>query len=117
MSEASDVGQRERNAQNRMIEAISRSLPERCGSPPAREGIPARWTPRRRALYDNLDGDEELSIRADAAVRHTRHAREDDWRGHRFKEKKVLNAVREELGEYEVQAGGVFEIVKSRRGY
>ncbi|MBA2375925.1 MAG: HsdR family type I site-specific deoxyribonuclease [Actinomycetota bacterium] len=71
-------------------------------------------TSAKRALYDNLDRDEELSIRVDAAVRHTR---EDEWRGHRFKERKVRGAIREELGEYKTQADEIFEIVKSQSEY
>jgi type I restriction enzyme R subunit len=50
----------------------------------------------------------------DDAVRHTR---KDDWRGNRFKEREVRNAVREELGEYGIQADEIFEIVKNQREY
>jgi type I restriction enzyme R subunit len=53
-------------------------------------------TSAKRALYDNLDGDEAAAIRVDTVVRYTR---KDDWRGSNFKEKEVSNAVREELGE------------------
>jgi type I restriction enzyme R subunit len=34
-------------------------------------------TPAKRALYDNLDHDENVAVRVDTAVRHTR---KDDWR-------------------------------------
>ena len=68
----------------------------------------------KRELHDNLDSDEELAIRVDTAVRHTR---KDDWRGNRFKEREVLNAVRKELGEYKTRADEVFEIVKNQREY
>ncbi len=71
-------------------------------------------TSAKRALYDNLYNDEELAIRVDTAVRYTR---KDDWRGNRFKEREVLNAVREELGEYKTRADEVFEIVKNQREY
>lgn len=71
-------------------------------------------TSAKRALYDNLDNDEELAIRVDTAVRHTR---KDDWRGNRFKEREVLNAVREELGEYKTATDEIFEIVKNQREY
>lgn len=37
--------------------------------------------------------------------------------GNRFKEREVLGAVREELGEYETRADEVFEIVKNQREY
>ena len=71
-------------------------------------------TSAKRALYDNLDNNEELAVRVDTAVRYTR---KDDWRGNRFKEREVLNAVREELGEYKTRADEVFEIVKNQREY
>ena len=71
-------------------------------------------TPARRSLYDNLDGDENVAVRIDTAVRHTR---KDDWRGNRFKEREVFRAVHEELGEYETRADEIFEIVKSQREY
>jgi type I restriction enzyme R subunit len=71
-------------------------------------------TSAKRALYDNLDRDEDVAVRVDAAVRHTR---KDDWRGNRFKEKEVRNAVREGLGEYRTRADEIFEIVKNQREY
>ncbi|MGB3632985.1 MAG: hypothetical protein WA982_02980, partial [Rubrobacteraceae bacterium] len=71
-------------------------------------------TSAKRALYDNLDGDETVAVRVDTAVRYTR---KDDWRGNNFKEKEVLNAVREELGEYETRADEIFELVKNQREY
>jgi len=71
-------------------------------------------TSARRALYDNLDHDEAVAVRVDTAVRYTR---KDDWRGNRFKEKEVLNAVREELGKYEARTDEIFEIVKNQREY
>jgi type I restriction enzyme R subunit len=71
-------------------------------------------TPARRALYDNLDRDEAVAIRVDTAVRYTR---KDDWRGNRFKEREVRNAVREELGNYETRADEIFELVKNQREY
>ncbi len=71
-------------------------------------------TPARRALYDNLNHDASVAVRVDTAVRYTR---KDDWRGNHFKEKEVMNAVREELGEYETRAEEIFEIVKNQREY
>lgn len=71
-------------------------------------------TPAKRALYDNLDRDENVALRVDTAVRHTR---KDDWRGNRFKEREILGAIRMELGEYEDRADEIFEIVKNQREY
>jgi type I restriction enzyme R subunit len=71
-------------------------------------------SPARRALYDNLDCNEELAIRIDTAVR---DIKKDGWRGNRFKEREVMNAVREELGAYVGKAEAIFELVKNQRGY
>jgi type I restriction enzyme R subunit len=59
-------------------------------------------TPGRRALYDNLDGDQALALAVDAAVR---ASRQDDWRSNPFKVKKVRNAVRAALETAGTQAG------------
>jgi type I restriction enzyme R subunit len=40
-----------------------------------------------------------------------------DWRGNRFKEREVLNAIQAELGEDEALVGRIFEIVKAQREY
>jgi type I restriction enzyme, R subunit len=90
-------------------------LAGRVHEPAEAGGYPTSMdTPAKRALYDNLDGDENVAVRIDTAVRHTR---KDDWRGNRFKEKEVFRAVHEELGKYETRADEIFEIVKSQREY
>ena len=71
-------------------------------------------TPAKRALYDNLDGDEDVVLRVDASVINTRKS---DWKGHRIKEREVYNAVHEELGEYEARAEEIFEIISNQREY
>ena len=90
-------------------------LAGRVHEPSEAGGYPTSMdTPAKRALYDNLDHDENVAVRVDTAVRHTR---KDDWKGHRFKEREVFNAVHEELGEYETRADEIFEIVKNQRDY
>ncbi len=90
-------------------------LAEKVQEPAGAGGYPGSLdTPARRALYDNLDRDEDLAIRVDAAVRYTR---KDDWRGNRFKEREVLGAVRDELEEYEARAAEIFEIVRNQSEY
>ena len=71
-------------------------------------------TAAKRALYDNLEQDEALAIRIDTAVRYTK---KDDWRGNRFKEREVYNAIHEELGKYEANADEIFDLVKNQRDY
>jgi type I restriction enzyme R subunit len=40
-----------------------------------------------------------------------------DWRGNKFKEKEVRNAIRSELGDDEGLVERIFEIVKAQRDY
>ena len=87
----------------------------------------------RRALYDNLkdvQGLEDLMLKdkvadtpagaaetaalaVDDAVRSVKKA---DWRGNRFKEREVRNAIRAVLRD-DALAEGIFEIVKAQRDY
>lgn len=83
--------------------------PEQADSYP-----PAIDTNAKRALFDNLDGDEILATRIDTAVQHTR---KDDWRGHFFKEKEVKYAIRRELGDRSELVDSIFEIVKNQAEY
>jgi type I restriction enzyme R subunit len=69
----------------------------------------------KRALFDNLDGNEELVIRIDKAVRHTKKAQ---WAGHHFKEKEVRNVVEEALGPtYQTRLDAVMELLKHQHEY
>ena len=77
-----------------------------------------------RALYDNLegvavaeaatDGREEQALVLDRAIRGIKKA---DWRGNRFKEREVRNAVKAELGDDDTFVDTIFEIVKAQRDY
>lgn len=74
-------------------------------------------TSAKQALYDNLSHDEVLAIQIDTAVRYTKKS---GWRGHRIKEREVMNAIREEMGGYTVDQNKVqdiFELVKNQREY
>ncbi len=76
-------------------------------------------TPARQALYDNLDRDSTLTARLDDKIRSVKKA---DWRGNRFKEREVRNAI-----EYVLETEGreaatpdvetVFELVKNQNDY
>jgi type I restriction enzyme, R subunit len=88
-----------------------------------------------RALYDNLDGAlasavrepaasyggaQPLSAREKAALaldRAIRAVKKADWRGNRFKEREVRNAIQAELGADDVLLERIFEIVKAQRDY
>jgi type I restriction enzyme, R subunit len=67
-------------------------------------------TPGKRALYDNLDKNEALALEVDAAVR---ASRQDDWRGNRFKIKKVGNAIRAALASAGAKVEGGSEVVRA----
>lgn len=67
-------------------------------------------------MYDNLDQNEELADKLDAAVRLNKQA---DWQGHLLKERKVANIVRETLSLYESDSSieEVMSLVKAQPEY
>jgi len=67
-----------------------------------------------RALYDNLDKDEQLAIRVDAAIR---AVKKDGWRGNRFKEREVRGAIKSALDGNDSILNKIFEIAKAQREY
>jgi len=70
-------------------------------------------TSAKRALYDNLDQDEELASNIDDEIYHTK---KDDWRGHRIKEKEVRYAIGKYIKDEE-ELDRIFEIVKNQKEY
>ena len=67
----------------------------------------------KRALYDNLSHDEELTIALDAEISHTK---KDGWRGNLIKEREVKYAIRKHI-EDEAEVDRVFGLVKNQREY
>jgi type I restriction enzyme R subunit len=88
-----------------------------------------------RALYDNLEGvgaqvvrerpdpyrpdanedpREALALSIDRAIRDVKKA---DWRGNRFKEREVRNAIQNVIGADRGLVDALFEIVKNQREY
>jgi type I restriction enzyme, R subunit len=67
-----------------------------------------------RALYDNLNRDEELAIQVDAAIRDTK---KEAWRGNRFKEREIRAAIKRALDGDDALTNKVFEMVKAQREY
>ncbi len=105
------------------------SRPESVSSYPA-----AINTAALRALFDNLEGvilpmvgertetfkasrveigREQWALALDRAIRAVKKA---DWRGNRFKEREVRNAIRTILGNDDI-VDRIFEIVKAQRDY
>ncbi len=67
----------------------------------------------KRALFDNLDGDEALALAIDEEIRLTK---KDSWRGNRFKEKEVRNAIKKHIFD-PGQLDAIFELVWNQDEY
>jgi type I restriction enzyme R subunit len=67
----------------------------------------------RRALFDNLEGNEHLAIALDTEIRKTK---KDDWRGNNFKEKEVRIAIRKHISD-EALGDRIFELARNQREY
>lgn len=68
----------------------------------------------KRALYDNLGKDENLAIEVDITVRTTK---KDGFRGNRFKELEIENAIRLVLRSHGYDAKQILELVKNQSEY
>jgi len=71
-------------------------------------------TPAQRALYDNLDGDEELASKVDDAIREAKMAK---WIGDRMKERQVKWAIEDALGDLGEEADRILELAKNQAEY
>ena len=73
-------------------------------------------TNAKRALYDNLDQNEELADKLDAAVRLNKQA---DWQGHLLKERKIANTFRETFAMYslDINVEEVMALIKAQPEY
>ncbi|MFC1513019.1 type I restriction endonuclease subunit R [Thermodesulfobacteriota bacterium] len=95
------------------VKELAWAVTQPGGIPP--EGYPKSLdSPAKRSLYDNLDKDEALALRIDTAVRYTK---KEGWVGHRFKEREVANAIRQETEGHEVSVDDLLELVKNQREY
>ena len=70
-------------------------------------------TPAKRALYDNLEQDEELSMALDSVVQYTKN---DGWRDGGIREKKVRIAVNGILQD-EARTNEIMKIIKAQSEY
>ena len=78
------------------------------------EGTPEKLdTPGKRALYNNLENNEELALRLDAAVK---DAAPDAWRGNDSRERVVKKALYQELGDKD-EVERIFLIIKAQKEY
>ena len=68
----------------------------------------------RRALFDNLEQDEDMAVQVDTAIR---TVKKDDWRGMRAKRIEVRNAIKSVLGEDDDLVDAIYKIAESQRDY
>jgi len=71
-------------------------------------------TSEKRNLFDNLEHNEELVTRIDTAIKKTKKA---EWKYNPIKTRNVEHAVKEKLGEYEVDTKTLMELIKNQPEY
>ena len=72
-------------------------------------------TSGKRALFDNLGRDETKALALHEAVI---ESRQDDWRGHLMRERRVKNSIRDVLEDSTPEViDSLFEIVKNNYEY
>lgn len=78
-------------------------------------GTPAKVnTPGKRALYNNLDENEDLALRIDETVK---EMRPDGWRGYLPKENIIKAAILPLLGNDVAEVERIFLIIKAQTEY
>lgn len=70
--------------------------------------------PGKRALYDNLDRDEELALQVDTAVRENI---QDNWRNHFLKTRRVRQAIHYAIGEDDDWTDRLLDLVREQDDY
>ena len=70
-------------------------------------------TGAKRALYDNLNKNNDTALAVDYAVL---TSKKDGWRGHKVKEKEVRNAIRRVLNDEQL-TDAIFDLVKNQSDY
>ena len=71
-------------------------------------------TGARRAFYDNLDGNVELAVEIDRAIK---YGKPDGFRGNRIKERKVKGLIRDCVGDDDILIEKMFKIAESQSDY
>lgn len=75
-------------------------------------------TNAKRALYDNLDKNEDLANKLDGKIMTTK---KDSWRDYKIRSRQVHNAIQEVVSEFGITEGEevsrIFDIVKNQRDY
>jgi len=75
-------------------------------------------TKAKRALYDNLNNNEQLALKTHENII---NSKADDWRGNRIKERQVRNAIRESLEQFQLvdekTVETILELAKNQNEY
>jgi type I restriction enzyme R subunit len=74
-------------------------------------------TPAKRALYDNLDNNEQLALAVNEAVQ---SYKQDDWESNTFKTKRIKLAIKGALGEIGKDGkitDRILELVRNQKEY
>lgn len=71
-------------------------------------------TSGKKALYDNLEGNADLVMDVDEAIRYNK---KDSWNGNLMKERRVRNAVENALGDKKEKIDEIMEIIKQHNEY
>ncbi|MCX9085323.1 MAG: HsdR family type I site-specific deoxyribonuclease [Candidatus Methanoperedens sp.] len=89
-------------------------LTKKVNNPATSEAYPETLNSRaKRALYDNLDQDEELTMALDAEICHTK---KDGWKGNIIKEREVKYAIKKHIKD-DAETERIFELVKNQSEY
>lgn len=96
------------------VKRLAGSVVKPEGSTEASQYPDTMNTRAKQSLFDNLGQNDELVIRLDTAIRHTKKA---DWKNNRFKRLELENAVKEELGEYGINIKDVMILIGSQPEY
>lgn len=70
-------------------------------------------SPAKRALFDNLNQNEDLAILIDSEIYNTK---KDSWRGNKIKEKQVRYAIAKHIFD-EKELDRIFDLVKNQKEY
>lgn len=113
LSELIQQRKEQRIAYKAYLEKI-KELAERVSNPSKGTTYPTTLdTKAKRNLYDNLEGDEKLTLALDQAIQYTKN---DGWRGSKIKEKKIKIAVNG-LIQDEEKTAKIMKIIKAQSEY
>jgi type I restriction enzyme R subunit len=89
-------------------------LTQQVQNPASTGSYPSSLNTRaKRALYNNLENDEQLALAVDAKIR---RVKKDKWKGNQIKEREVLYAIQGVVKDDDL-ANRIFELAKNQDEY